>query len=184
MPRSRIFISTSGTRISKDAATSSLFSSSSSLLTLIPVAMYSPVFILHDHGVQKPNYRAMTECLKEMLTLPSQGPTYIILDALDGPNTSGIPSPWKEVLALSLRRRAFTWTKALIAISSIASHCFDALPNIGSSTRNLGMSRHGSRMVWIVRLMRTNHTLPRGSGSSTKMMSIVPFPPCALPNLR
>ena len=43
----------------------------------------------------------MTECLKEMLTLPLQGHTYIILDALDEcPNNSGIPSPRKEVLQL------------------------------------------------------------------------------------
>jgi hypothetical protein len=36
-----------------------------------------------------------------MLALPSQGPTYIIIDALDEcPNTSGIPSPRKEVLEL------------------------------------------------------------------------------------
>ena len=43
----------------------------------------------------------MTECLKQMLTTSSQGPTYIILDALDEcPNTSGIPSPRKQVLDL------------------------------------------------------------------------------------
>jgi hypothetical protein len=55
----------------------------------------------HDHGDKKPSDRAMTECLKEMLTLPSQGPTYIILDALDEcPNTSGIPTPRKEVVQL------------------------------------------------------------------------------------
>ena len=43
----------------------------------------------------------MTECFKQMLTTSSQGPTYIILDALDEcPNTSGIPSPRKQVLDL------------------------------------------------------------------------------------
>jgi hypothetical protein len=53
----------------------------------------------HDDGVQKPSDRAMTQCLKEMLTLLSHGPTYIIIDAIDEcPNTSGIPSPRKEVL--------------------------------------------------------------------------------------
>ena len=36
-----------------------------------------------------------------MLAVPSQSPTYIILDALDEcPNTSGIPSPRKQVLDL------------------------------------------------------------------------------------
>jgi hypothetical protein len=41
----------------------------------------------------------MIECLKEMLTLEAQGPTYIIMDALDEcPVTSTIPSPREEVL--------------------------------------------------------------------------------------
>ena len=43
----------------------------------------------------------MIACLKQMLTLPGQGPIYIILDALDEcPNTSGIPSARKQVLNL------------------------------------------------------------------------------------
>jgi hypothetical protein len=55
----------------------------------------------HDRGLQEPGDRAMVECLKEMLTVPSHSPTYIILDALDEcPNTSGIPSPRKQVLDL------------------------------------------------------------------------------------
>jgi len=41
----------------------------------------------------------MTECLKQMLALEGQGPTFIILDALDEcPITSSIPSPREEVL--------------------------------------------------------------------------------------
>jgi hypothetical protein len=41
----------------------------------------------------------MVECLKEMLTFETQGPTYIIMDALDEcPVTSTIPSPREEVL--------------------------------------------------------------------------------------
>ena len=43
----------------------------------------------------------MVECLKEMLTLEAQGPTYIMLDALEEcPITSTIPSPREEVLKL------------------------------------------------------------------------------------
>jgi hypothetical protein len=43
----------------------------------------------------------MVECLKEMLAVETQGPTYIILDALDEcPITSTIPSPREEVLDL------------------------------------------------------------------------------------
>ena len=43
----------------------------------------------------------MVECLKEMLAVEAQGPTYIIIDALDEcPITSAIPSPREEVLEL------------------------------------------------------------------------------------
>jgi hypothetical protein len=43
----------------------------------------------------------MVECLKKMLTLEAQEPTYIIMDALDEcPITSTIPSPREEVLEL------------------------------------------------------------------------------------
>ena len=59
----------------------------------------SQVYSSHDRGVQKPSDRAMIECLKEMLTVEAQGPTYIIMDALDEcPTTSTIPSPREEVL--------------------------------------------------------------------------------------
>ena len=59
----------------------------------------SRLYSLNDCGVQKPSDRAMVECLKEMLTLEAQAPTYIIMDALDEcPMTSTIPSPREEVL--------------------------------------------------------------------------------------
>jgi hypothetical protein len=54
-----------------------------------------------DRGLEKPNDQAMMECLKEMLTLEAQCPTYIIIDAIDEcPITSSIPSPREEVLEL------------------------------------------------------------------------------------
>ena len=59
----------------------------------------SRLYIAHKRGVQKPSDRAMIECLKKMLTLEAQGPTYIIMDALDEcPIASTIPSPREEVL--------------------------------------------------------------------------------------
>jgi len=61
----------------------------------------SQLYSEHDRGVQIPSDRAMAECLKQMLALEGQGPTYIILDALDEcPVTSSIPSPREEVLDL------------------------------------------------------------------------------------
>ena len=59
----------------------------------------SRLYSSYDRGVQKPSDRAMIECLKEMLALEAEGPTYIIMDALDEcPTTSTIPSPREEVL--------------------------------------------------------------------------------------
>jgi hypothetical protein len=61
----------------------------------------SRLYYTHDRGERKPNDRAMIECLKEMLSLEAQRPTYIILDALDEcPITSSIPSPREEILDL------------------------------------------------------------------------------------
>jgi hypothetical protein len=52
-------------------------------------------------GAQRPDDRAMVNCLKEMLALEAPGPTYIIMDALDEcPITSTIPSPREDVLGL------------------------------------------------------------------------------------
>ena len=59
----------------------------------------SHLYSAHNRGVQKPNDRAMIECLKEMLTLDGQCPTYIILDAIDeSPLRSKSGSPRQEVL--------------------------------------------------------------------------------------
>ena len=62
----------------------------------------SELYSAHDDGVQKPSKRSMIDCLKEMLSLEAQGPTYIIIDALDEcPVASNIPpSPRDEVLEL------------------------------------------------------------------------------------
>ena len=59
----------------------------------------SRLYSSHDRGVRKPSDRAMVECLKEMLTLETRAPTYIIMDALDEcPIASTIPSPREEIL--------------------------------------------------------------------------------------
>ncbi|KAI9443989.1 hypothetical protein H4582DRAFT_1872066, partial [Lactarius indigo] len=55
----------------------------------------------HDNGAHQPNDSALLQCLKEMLTLPDQGPVYLIMDALDEcPDTSDVPSPREQVLDL------------------------------------------------------------------------------------
>ena len=59
------------------------------------------LYLEHEEGTQKPTEAALTQCLKDMLTITNQPPIYIILDAIDEcPNSYGIPSPREQVLAL------------------------------------------------------------------------------------
>jgi hypothetical protein len=53
------------------------------------------------HGVREPDVDALKKCMTDMLSLPGQAPTYIIVDAVDEcPNLSGMPSAREEVLEL------------------------------------------------------------------------------------
>ena len=61
----------------------------------------SDYYVAHDDGRRQASDKDMTQCLKEMLTLPEEGPVYLIIDALDEcPDTSGIPSAREQVLDL------------------------------------------------------------------------------------
>ena len=61
----------------------------------------SNLYLAYDEGKNQPSDGILVECLKEMVTLPDQRPTYLIIDALDeSSNTSGIPSPREKVLQL------------------------------------------------------------------------------------
>jgi hypothetical protein len=61
----------------------------------------SQLYSDHASGTRKPTTSALTKCLKDMLSLPGQGPIYIIVDALDEcPDVSGNPSAREEVLEL------------------------------------------------------------------------------------
>ena len=89
----------------KDTNKQDLRNALTSLLTQLSARSDSYCDILchvhqaHNNGAYKPSNETMITCLKEMLTLPTQSPVYIILDALDEcPNTSGIPSAREEVL--------------------------------------------------------------------------------------
>ena len=55
----------------------------------------------HTAGAGRPTTRALTKCLKDMLSVPGQGQIYIIVDALDEcSDLSGTPSAREEVLEL------------------------------------------------------------------------------------
>ena len=51
-------------------------------------------------GLEQPSDAALAQCLKNMVDLPGQLPTYIIIDALDEcPNNIGTPSAREKVLS-------------------------------------------------------------------------------------
>ena len=59
----------------------------------------SDLYSAHDEGKKQPRDNMLVGCLKEMVSLPNERPTYLIIDALDeSPNTSGIPSSRENVL--------------------------------------------------------------------------------------
>jgi hypothetical protein len=54
-----------------------------------------------SRGLRKPDIDALKTCMVDMLSLPGQPPTYIIVDAIDEcPSLSGTPSAREEVLEL------------------------------------------------------------------------------------
>jgi hypothetical protein len=55
----------------------------------------------HGEGSRQPSESTLIKCLKEVLAVPGQGKTYIIVDALDEcPNNFGMPTPREKVLKL------------------------------------------------------------------------------------
>jgi hypothetical protein len=55
----------------------------------------------HNFGIEKPDIDALKKCMTDMLSLPGQAPTYIVVDAVDEcPNLLGMPSAREEVLDL------------------------------------------------------------------------------------
>ena len=59
------------------------------------------MYSTHGKGTQQPSNGALTNCLREMLSVAALQPIYIIIDALDEcPNYSGIPTPREVVLDL------------------------------------------------------------------------------------
>jgi hypothetical protein len=60
----------------------------------------SKLYSTHDEGKKQPSDTILVECFKQMLALPDQHPTYLIIDSLDESPNTGIPSPRERVLQL------------------------------------------------------------------------------------
>ena len=63
--------------------------------------LLSKLYSDHTSGSEKPYIDSLKKCLTDILSMPGQGPFYIIIDALDeSPNSPGNPSAREEVLEL------------------------------------------------------------------------------------
>jgi hypothetical protein len=61
----------------------------------------SRIYSTHGRGTTQPSNDTLMNCLREMLSLAAQQPTYLIIDALDEcPDSSGMPTPREDVLNL------------------------------------------------------------------------------------
>jgi hypothetical protein len=70
----------------------------------------------------------MVDCLEEMLTLETQHPTYIIIDALDEcPITSSIPSPRDELLEFVVELVNLRLPNLHICVTSRLEHDIQAV---------------------------------------------------------
>jgi len=59
------------------------------------------LYFAHGKGSWQPNENDLTRCLKDVLAVPGQGKTYIIVDGLDEcPNNTGMPTSREKVLKL------------------------------------------------------------------------------------
>ena len=79
----------------------------------------SRYYVAHDNGARQASDSDLTQCLKEVLTLPDHGPVYLIIDALDEcPDTSGVPSAREQVLDLLKELVSFQLPGLRICVTS------------------------------------------------------------------
>ena len=99
----------------------------------------SRYYVKYDNGAREASDKDMTQCLKEMVTIPDQGPVYLIVDALDEcPDTSGFPSARKRVLDLVMELISLRVPGLHICITSRPEFDIsDALESLASQTVSL-----------------------------------------------
>ncbi|KAH9069633.1 hypothetical protein EDB83DRAFT_2314311 [Lactarius deliciosus] len=105
--------------------------------------IHSRLYETHDNGARQPSDRALIQCLKEMLTLPNQGPIYLILDALDEcPDSSDVPSAREQVLDLVKDLVSLRLSNLHICVTSRPeADIRDALESLASQTVSLQEER-------------------------------------------
>ena len=111
----------------RDANKQDLCDLLSSLLTQLSAGsgpcydILSDLYLAHGGGRNRPSDSTLVECLKKMLILSHQCPTYLIIDAIDeSPSTSesGVASPRETVLQLLEELDNLSLTNLRICVTS------------------------------------------------------------------
>jgi hypothetical protein len=76
------------------------------------------LYSTHGKGTQQPSNGVLMSCLKEMLTVSVEHPTFIIMDALDECPDCGMPTPREAVLNLVKDLVHLTLPNLRICVSS------------------------------------------------------------------
>jgi hypothetical protein len=101
-------------------------------------------------GSEQPSYAALAGCLKRMLELPGQPPTFLIVDALDEcPNTTGTPSAREEVLDFLEDLVGSNHSNLFICITSRPEQDIQAALNpltSASPSRRVSLHEEGGQM--------------------------------------
>jgi predicted GTPase len=108
------------------------------------------LFQLHKKcrdGQDQPSETALAQCLKSMLDLPGQPPTYIIIDALDEcSNTTGTPSPREKVLNFVEDLVRSTHSNLFICITSRPEQDISTTLNpLTSQSRRVSLHEEGGQ---------------------------------------
>ena len=98
-------------------------------------------------GLEQPSEVALVQCLKTMLDLPGQLPTYIIIDALDEcPNTTGTPSAREKVLSFVEDLVRSNHSNLFICITSRPEQDISTTLNpLTSQTRRVSLHEEGGQ---------------------------------------
>jgi hypothetical protein len=99
-------------------------------------------------GSTQPSEAALARCLREMLDLPGQVPTYIIVDAIDEcPNTTGTPSPREKVLDFIDHLIRSNHSNLYICATSRPEQDIQSILNpLASGSRRVSLHEEGGQM--------------------------------------
>jgi hypothetical protein len=98
-------------------------------------------------GSEQPSDAALAVCLKSMLELPGQLPTFLIVDALDEcPNTTGTPSAREEVLDFLEDLVGSNHPNLFICVTSRPEQDIQNVLNpLASATRRVSLHEEGGQ---------------------------------------